>query len=267
MVAGPRREISGEKLEESLTMANPQLEDGYTSIANESMDALMRTNFSPYERRVLDCVLRKTYGWHKKRDRISYSQFEEDTHIDRRHIGRAIISLKQRNIVTVTGTGYALEYSFQKDYTLWDLTPKEAIVSTKNLTPVQGGLTPVQVSKSLPIEVLQKKERYLQKILTKEKEPTSLKDIFFSFKNDNRYRDIDFDNEFKKFCEYWLDGKRKLKNEKLACHNWLDSAVRFQKQIGGNDAVNKRPSTRDIPTHYTTPEELALKNEEWPSNV
>jgi phage replication O-like protein O len=147
-------------------MANPQLEDGYTSIANESMDALMRTNFSPYERRVLDCVLRQTYGWHKKSDRISYSQFEDFTLIDRRHIGRAITSLKQRNIITVTGTGYALEYSFQKDYTRWKLTPAEVINTPPNLTPVQGELTPVQ-DQSLPVEVLQKKENNIQKHYTK----------------------------------------------------------------------------------------------------
>jgi phage replication O-like protein O len=155
-------------------MANPQLEDGYTSVANESMDALMRTNFSPYERRCLDCILRQTYGWHKKSDRISYSQFEEFTLIDRRHIGRAITSLKQRNIITVTGTGYALEYTFQKDYTKWKLTPAEVKDTTLNLTPPQGDLTPVQgeslpaeVSKSLPVEVLQKKENNIQKHYTK----------------------------------------------------------------------------------------------------
>jgi len=70
-------------------------------------------------------------------------------------------------------------------------------------------------------------------------EPAALKEIFYSFQNDNGYKDIDFDNEFKKFCEYWLEGARKLKNKKLACHNWLDSAVRYEKQNRPNGPPKK----------------------------
>ncbi len=132
-------------------MANPQLDDGHTKIANELMDALMRTNFSPYERRILDCIMRKTYGWNKKTDRISYTQYEESTKIDHRHIGRALFSLKTRRIITVSGTGYKLEYGVQKDYELWidtrtgtKLTPKKALIVDGNLTPALKNLTPVQ---------------------------------------------------------------------------------------------------------------------------
>jgi hypothetical protein len=70
-------------------------------------------------------------------------------------------------------------------------------------------------------------------------EPTALKEMFYSFKNDNGYKTINFENEFKKFCEYWLEGPRKLKNKKLACHNWLDHAVAYEKQFGGKDGTNK----------------------------
>ena len=35
-------------------------------------------------------IFRKTYGWRKKSDRISYSQFEEGTRIDRRNVGRTL---------------------------------------------------------------------------------------------------------------------------------------------------------------------------------
>ena len=62
-------------------MANPQKENGFTSIANEILEALARVDLPSYERRVVDVIIRKTWGFvdkngkHKIWDRISYSQF------------------------------------------------------------------------------------------------------------------------------------------------------------------------------------------------
>jgi len=172
-------------------MADPQIENGHTKIANELVEAFARHNLSAYESRLLWVVFRKTYGWNKKADRISYSQFEEATGIDRRHIGRGLNALKSKGILVCSGAGYALEYAIQKNYELWgltpkeaigidtergnDLTPKEAIAGTDNLTPIQGDLTPIQgdltpkeESKSLPESVYTKDNKdTLQKTLYK----------------------------------------------------------------------------------------------------
>ena len=163
-------------------MANPQLENGRTEFANELVDALCRVNLSAYENRVLWFIARKTYGYHKKIDRIPYSQFENGTGIDHRHIGRAISSLKKKNMITVNGTGYALEYGIQKDYDSWkintkagiDLTPKEAPISKDDLTPIQGDLTPIQgdltpkeAPNSVPKEAHSKAIKQDQKHITK----------------------------------------------------------------------------------------------------
>lgn len=91
------------------------------------------------------------------------------------------------------------------------------------------------------------------KEIDKEKQSSSLHDIFYSFKNDSRYLKIDFENEFKKFTEYWFEGKRKLKNHKLASHNWLDRALEYRK--GGNNGINQgRPTggTKLIERHSYT---------------
>lgn len=111
-------------------MASPQAEDGHIDIANEIAEALYRTNLSPYESRVLWFVFRKTYGWHKKCDRISYTQFEE-TGITRRHIARTLKRLEARNIVTISGNGRRLQYTFQKDYSLWLDLPNAHTTVTK----------------------------------------------------------------------------------------------------------------------------------------
>ncbi len=101
-------------------MASPQKENGYTPIASELVEALAKTNLSAYESRVLWALLRKTYGWHKKADRISRSQFASLTGLDGRNISRTLSKLVSRNIVTRrTRALQVVVYSIQKDYTLW----------------------------------------------------------------------------------------------------------------------------------------------------
>jgi phage replication O-like protein O len=84
-------------------MATPQIEDGHSVIANELLDAIIKTHFSPIEQAIFWTVVRKTYGWHKKTDRISYTQFEESTGKDRWHIAPALQGLIKRNIIIRQG--------------------------------------------------------------------------------------------------------------------------------------------------------------------
>lgn len=118
-------------------MASPQKEDGYTPIANEILRALAKHVISPDEWRILMIIFWKTYGWGKKEDRISLSQFEELTKIKRTHAGRAIRKLLKRRMIykTVTRSGHSdpnrsqfetqtghsqvISYGIQKDYDLW----------------------------------------------------------------------------------------------------------------------------------------------------
>jgi phage replication O-like protein O len=126
-------------------MANPQLENGRTEIANDIVDVLAKTYLSPAESKVLWFILRKTYGYHKPLDWIAYSQFEEGTGLDRRHVGPALQRLIQRKIVITTGSGERRksEYGLQKDYELWQLTPESV---TKSDTDLSNKLTPKQVT-------------------------------------------------------------------------------------------------------------------------
>jgi phage replication O-like protein O len=100
-------------------MANPQKENGYTSIANELYDAIIKWRFSSYEYRVIIFIIRKTYGYNKKGDWISLSQFVEGTNIRRTHICRTINYLIKQNIITKGGNKEKPEYGIQKDYEKW----------------------------------------------------------------------------------------------------------------------------------------------------
>jgi phage replication O-like protein O len=111
-------------------MANPQAENGHTDIANEILEALWRVNLSAHETRVLLYLLRKTYGWHKKTDRIALSQFSKDIGIDRRLIHRAIkkLSSNKHMIVIYRDDKNNITYGFQKNYERWKVSSKQMTV-------------------------------------------------------------------------------------------------------------------------------------------
>jgi len=163
-------------------MAKPQVENGHIDIANEIAEALCRINLTAYEGRILWALFRKTYGWHKKWDRISYTQWEEITGIKRWHIARTIKQLTARNIVTQRGNGNKIEYAFEKDYEQWkivfhrhDLLPSgvtEKQSLPRGVEPLPRGVEPLpsEVTKSLPpgVNTKEKKET-IQKKLYKRK--------------------------------------------------------------------------------------------------
>lgn len=102
-------------------MANPQLEDGYTKIANPIQDALCGFRVPGELRQILDFILRKTFGWNKTEDAISMSQFVELTHMKKPNIVRAIKKLSDHSIIFVRkdGINSIPFYKLNKDYEQW----------------------------------------------------------------------------------------------------------------------------------------------------
>lgn len=100
-------------------MASPQVKEGFTRIANELLDALCRIKISGNARQIFDCILRKTYGYGKKQDKISLSQFEELTGIPRKNCPRSIRTLEAMEIIFVDREKYISNYSINKDYEMW----------------------------------------------------------------------------------------------------------------------------------------------------
>lgn len=129
-------------------MAKPQLEEGFTPYANEIEEAFAKINLSPYESRVVRAVARKTYGWHKKFDRISFSQLQELTSLKRQHASRTMASLISRNIITRRGEGHKLQYGIQKDYEQWKdaQTSSPEVTSEAEKTSEEAQSSPVEVT-------------------------------------------------------------------------------------------------------------------------
>lgn len=113
---------------------SPQLDNGYTRIANEILDALCRYRIPGEEMQCLLTIIRKTYGFGKKADKIPLSQFQVATGLDRGNICRALRNLKNRRLISVkSDTGKVTTYSFNKVFSQWQLVSKKTRVNIDNL--------------------------------------------------------------------------------------------------------------------------------------
>jgi len=156
-------------------MASPQKEDGYTQIPNELLEQLAKIKLNSCEGRTIFALIRKTYGWHKETDRISISQFEKLTGLNRSSQCRALKSLVDRNVFIKDMTNYITAYGIQKDYTKWKGSLSVG-TSVSRETRVVSEVGPKLVSKEVHTkeskETIQKKEKssLRNKIIRKYKE-------------------------------------------------------------------------------------------------
>lgn len=81
------------------------LENGYLRLANQIQDALCIVELSGREFRVLNAIVRLTYGWSKKSDRITNSLIADKTTLKVKHVSEAVLSLAYRNIITLRRIG------------------------------------------------------------------------------------------------------------------------------------------------------------------
>jgi phage replication O-like protein O len=113
--------------------SSPQLENGYTKIANELLEQFAEINLSGYEWQILFVIIRKTYGFNKKEDSISLSQFCTSTGIRSGHVPGVLRKLEEKCIITVSKKYYINKYSLNKES-----LNRESLFEGKVL-PKQGG--------------------------------------------------------------------------------------------------------------------------------
>lgn len=131
-------------------LANPQVENGYIRIANEIWDALVAIRISGEARQVLDFIIRKTWGWGKKVDKISLSQLCDATGLKKSSVIKARKKLVDMNMLFVTQkvNDTVLTYGIIKDYRKWKPVPKKLTVPKSKTSMTQKVNKPVP--KKLP---------------------------------------------------------------------------------------------------------------------
>lgn len=117
---------------------SPQLENGYVKIANELLEALIRYRIPGEQRQCFDFIIRKTYGFNKKEDQISNSQFVEATGLRPANVSRATKALSDKKLVIKTDNGRATSYRINKYYVEWKVLSK--VITKPKLSKV---ITPV----------------------------------------------------------------------------------------------------------------------------
>lgn len=130
-------------------MANPQKENGFTAIANEILENIISYEFPkntgsvPY--RLCFFVIRKTYGYQKKEDSISLTQFEEALGVSRPVVSYWLKYLVVAKLLLVdkTPNKKGFVYRFNKNYDEWLLvvSPLLLVVARKFTSKVATTIT------------------------------------------------------------------------------------------------------------------------------
>jgi len=108
---------------------SPQLENGYLKIACELAEAFATYRIPGEQAQVLWVIIRKTYGFNKKSDYISNSQFCEATGLKKPSVCRAINCLIEKNIVSKNANKNIPSYQLNKNYRTWKVLAKKLTVS------------------------------------------------------------------------------------------------------------------------------------------
>ena len=116
-------------------MVNPQAEDGHIDIANEIAEYMAKYRLSGQEWQVLWVILRKTWGWHKKKDRLSFGYIAKMTLMKRPAVARAIGKLIKKGVIKKDNS-YINIYMFNKDYETWKSVIKKDTLLSKRITGV-----------------------------------------------------------------------------------------------------------------------------------
>ena len=154
-------------------MANPQ-PDQYTKFSNELLEALARIRIPGEARQMLDVIFRKTYGFQKKEDQISLSQFALATGLVRPLVVRGLSKLITLNIIIIKKENTITNiYKINKDFDTWKPLSKKIRGVSKKIIKI--------IKKD---NLLLSKKRQTKETLTKEtltKEPTSLQSVILFY--------------------------------------------------------------------------------------
>lgn len=79
-------------------------DDGYTRIANELLEAIAGADLTARQLKVMIAVIRKTYGYQKKLDRIADIQIADITGLSRQNVNKAKKELLSMNCLMMDGS-------------------------------------------------------------------------------------------------------------------------------------------------------------------
>ncbi|WP_087686790.1 replication protein [Pandoraea sp. PE-S2R-1] len=166
----------------------PQLEHGYTRVANELLEAITMAPFGRNEYKVLMVLIRKTYGFNKTSDQLALSQIQLRAGISKTQTSVAVAELVKKNVLLVGVGRYAREFTINKAYSKWDASLRVdlSVLSSENrndMVPELGTLGSENRNSDVPESGTTKdtSKRQDQKTTSKETLSRSLRERFEIF--------------------------------------------------------------------------------------
>jgi len=184
-------------------MGTPQLENGFIQIAtgdenNDILLALVHADLNGTEYQIMLFIIRKTWGFKKKEDWISITQFESHTNKSRKQIIKTLAGLVNKKLLVKKNTpGKTTTYCPNKDFTAWGtLVNKSTLVNKRLQTSVLSGHE--LVTKSTPT-----KDIYTKETITKDTLATKVANLNIyidMFKGVNPNHERLFGNKTQRDC-------------------------------------------------------------------
>lgn len=214
-----------------------QVENGnFTRIINKAIDELVKAGLLGAEFAIVFFVIRKTWGFNKGEDKISFTQFEQATQLTRPTVSKSLKNLIFNKILVKRALpNKEIVYKFNKYYTQWG--SKAGLTSKAVLTrPSKHRLT--RTSKAGLTHKRQVKDSIKDSIAAEPPEVNILLQFFKETVNDH----LNFGN----------------KTERKACINLLNTYGLEKTKQALLFLEEKRKTDKYLPS-ITTPYELWTK--------
>jgi hypothetical protein len=208
-------------------MANPQPTDAHIRIAHSITEAIMTRDFSKRQRKILDLILRLSWGCGKKTATIPHQKDFQYVGVQEGHIKKELEWLIDSKIITREGNSY----SFVKDFELWQISRNKPYQPEKVTELVSMNLK--ELTKTVSENLLKGEDSTYQKMKFLTSDLASVKESIKESVKENIYTLPDWIN--KETWAAFLQMRKKIKKEPT--EKAIDLIIRALEKIkdGGDD--------------------------------
>ncbi|MEC0239460.1 replication protein [Paenibacillus dokdonensis] len=209
-------------------MAGPQLEDGYTRIANAIIEEVARRKLNGTQYSILLTVWRYTYGFNRKDCALSVSFIKEAIDGDLKGVKKELGNLIDRRILVITKEAHGIQprrIAFNKRFEEWGVVVKSPPLPKK---PSGGQMTPRVVDNSPPVVGVNRPPK-------KERKKTLKKEDIYMDKlkfHDTVYLTLE---QYEKLCSEF--GKHRVDNTIEALDEWQTNKKPSQHKKDHNKTI------------------------------
>jgi len=246
---------------------------GFTAIPNELIEALGKIRISGEANQILWVIIRKTFGWHKVKDKIALSQFVLSTGIKKPNIIRALHKLIEMKIIKKDNDTVS-SYCIQEDFSRWKPLSKKITLSKKIINVIKKDN--LALSKKIPTKESIKRNinicpfEKFWKIYPRKEKKEKVEIIWNKLKpTEKLFRTIYHDIERRKKTNEWMKNEGEFipypENYLYDCR-WKDYIEDIPKADSTDQLLSKKIIKEDIPkadsTDIESSEEIIKREQE-----